>query len=139
MNYAGENRCVGVFLTGKLFLEYDRRNLTAIFNGDNLLLSAQVNCHTDIQPGKRLACEKYLSKNHNGVKAMAERLTGTVKWFSPSKGYGFIGREDGEDVFVHFSSIQMDGYRVLKQGQVVEFSVEEGPKGLQAAEVVPVL
>ena len=69
---------------------------------------------------------------------MSERLTGTVKWFSPSKGYGFIGREDGEDIFVHFSSIQMDGYRVLKQGQVVEFSVEEGPKGLQAAEVVPV-
>lgn len=69
---------------------------------------------------------------------MSERLTGTVKWFSPSKGYGFIGHEDGEDVFVHFSSIQMDGYRVLKQGQVVEFSVEEGPKGLQAAEVVPV-
>ncbi len=69
---------------------------------------------------------------------MSERLTGTVKWFNPSKGYGFIGREDEEDVFVHFSSIQMDGYRVLKQGQVVEFVVEEGPKGLQAAEVLPV-
>ncbi len=116
------------------------RNLTAIFKSDNLQLSTQVICHNDIQSGKRLACEKYLSKKkNNGVKAMAERLTGTVKWFSPSKGYGFIGREDGEDVFVHFSSIQMDGYRVLKQGQVVEFSVEEGPKGLQAAEVVPVL
>jgi len=66
---------------------------------------------------------------------MAERFKGTIKWFSPSKGYGFIGREDGEDVFVHFSAIQMEGYKSLKQGQVVEFSVEEGPKGLQAAEV----
>jgi len=66
---------------------------------------------------------------------MAERFQGTIKWFSPSKGYGFIGREDGEDVFVHFSAIQMEGYKTLKQGQVVEFAIEEGPKGLQAAEV----
>ncbi|HUV16204.1 MAG TPA: cold-shock protein [Pelolinea sp.] len=69
---------------------------------------------------------------------MSERLTGTVKWFNPSKGYGFIGREDSEDVFVHYSSIQMDGYRVLKQGQIVEFEVEEGPKGVQATSVIPV-
>ena len=69
---------------------------------------------------------------------MSERLTGTVKWFNPSKGYGFIGREDSEDVFVHYSSIQMDGYRVLKQGQIVEFEVEEGPKGVQAKSVIPV-
>ena len=70
---------------------------------------------------------------------MAERFSGTVKWFNPSKGYGFIGREDGQDdVFVHFSTIQMEGYRVLREGQVVEFSIEEGPKGLQASEVVPV-
>lgn len=69
---------------------------------------------------------------------MSERLTGTVKWFSPSKGYGFIGREDSDDIFVHFSSIQMDGYRVLKQGQIVEFEVQEGPKGIQAMAVIPV-
>ncbi len=81
-----------------------------------------------------------MSKNavEDGVKEMSERLTGTVKWFSPSKGYGFIGQENGEDVFVHFSSIQMDGYKVLKQGQIVEYSLEEGPKGFQAAEVIPV-
>ncbi len=69
---------------------------------------------------------------------MSERFTGTVKWFNPAKGYGFIGREDGEDVFVHFSAIEMEGYRQLKEGQKVEFSIEKGPKGLQAAQVVPI-
>ena len=68
---------------------------------------------------------------------MAERIIGTVKWFNATKGYGFIGRDSGEDVFVHFSAIKMDGYRRLKEGDQVEFSVEEGPKGLQAADVVP--
>ncbi len=67
---------------------------------------------------------------------MSERYQGIIKWFSAPKGYGFIGREDGEDVFVHFSAIQMDGYKRLREGQNVEFSVEEGPRGLQAAEVV---
>ena len=67
---------------------------------------------------------------------MSERFVGTVKWFNASKGYGFIGRETGDDVFVHFSAIQMDGYRRLEKGQKVEFSIEEGPKGLQAANVV---
>ena len=69
---------------------------------------------------------------------MSERFTGTVKWFNPAKGYGFIGRDGGEDVFVHFSAITMEGYKQLKEGQKVEFSVEDGPKGLQAAEVTPV-
>jgi CspA family cold shock protein len=68
---------------------------------------------------------------------MAERFVGTVKWFNATKGYGFIGREDGEDVFVHFSAITMEGYKRLKEGQKVQFSIEDGPKGLQAAEVVP--
>lgn len=69
---------------------------------------------------------------------MEERIVGTVKWFNARKGYGFIGRDGGEDIFVHFSSITMDGYRRLDEGQSVEFSIEEGPKGVQAAEVVPV-
>ena len=69
---------------------------------------------------------------------MSDRIIGTVKWFNAAKGYGFIGREGGEDVFVHFSAIQSDGYRRLEKDQQVEFSVEEGPKGLQAANVVPV-
>ena len=66
---------------------------------------------------------------------MNERETGTVKWFNASKGYGFIERQGGPDVFVHFSAIAMDGYRSLQEGQRVEFSIEKGPKGLQAANV----
>jgi cold shock protein len=66
---------------------------------------------------------------------MNERETGTVKWFNASKGYGFIERESGPDVFVHFTAIQVDGYRSLQEGQRVEFTVEQGPKGLQAANV----
>jgi len=57
---------------------------------------------------------------------------GTVKWFNASKGYGFIQRQTGEDVFVHFSAITMDGYKSLNEGQAVEFEVKKGPKGLQA-------
>jgi CspA family cold shock protein len=68
---------------------------------------------------------------------MNERITGTVKWFNASKGYGFIGHDGGEDVFVHYSSIQSDNYRRLDKDQMVEFSIEEGSRGLQAANVVP--
>jgi len=64
--------------------------------------------------------------------------TGTVKWFNGEKGYGFISRSDGEDVFVHFSAIEGSGYRNLEEGQTVEFEVTTGPKGLQAASVRPV-
>ncbi len=60
---------------------------------------------------------------------------GTVKWFSNEKGYGFIEREEGDDVFVHFSAINMDGYKTLTEGQRVEFEVVQGDKGLQAANV----
>lgn len=66
---------------------------------------------------------------------MAERLIGTVKWFNSGKGYGFIEREEGDDVFVHFSAIQMDGFKTLEEGQQVEFTIEQGPKGPQAANV----
>ena len=68
---------------------------------------------------------------------MAERVTGTVKWFNATKGYGFLSQEGGEDVFVHHSAIQMEGYRTLQEGQAVEFTVERGPKGLQATNVTP--
>lgn len=63
---------------------------------------------------------------------------GTVKWFNASKGYGFLSQEDGNDVFVHFSAIQGDGYKSLDEGEAVEFEVTQGPKGPQASNVVRV-
>jgi CspA family cold shock protein len=66
---------------------------------------------------------------------MSERITGTVKWFSTEKGYGFIQREQGNDVFVHYSAIQGDGFKTLNEGQRVEFTVEPSPRGPQAANV----
>jgi CspA family cold shock protein len=63
--------------------------------------------------------------------------TGTVKWFKNEKGYGFITGEDGNDVFVHFSAIEMDGFKSLAEGQAVTYEVTEGPKGLQASNVRP--
>ena len=69
---------------------------------------------------------------------MSERIIGTVKWFNSEKGYGFLARENGPDVFVHFTAIMGTGYRTLTEGQKVEFTVEKGPKGLQAANVVAV-
>lgn len=67
---------------------------------------------------------------------MSQRVTGTVKWFNAQKGYGFIAREDGPDVFVHHSGIVGSGYRELQEGERVEFTVTQGPKGLQASDVV---
>lgn len=69
---------------------------------------------------------------------MAERETGTVKWFNDSKGFGFIAREQGEDVFVHFTGIRGEGFRSLEEGQKVEFTIVEGQKGPQAQDVVAV-
>ena len=67
---------------------------------------------------------------------MRERVTGTVKWFSGQKGYGCIEREGGDDVFVHFSAIQGDGFRNLDEGERVEFTIESSPRGPQATNVV---
>jgi CspA family cold shock protein len=69
------------------------------------------------------------------IQVMAERETGTVKWFNDSKGYGFIQRESGADVFVHFRAIRGEGHRTLLEGQKVEFAVTQGQKGLQADDV----
>lgn len=66
---------------------------------------------------------------------MSERQTGTVKWFNAAKGFGFIAREEGDDVFVHFRAINSEGYRALTEGQKVDFTVVQGQKGLQAEDV----
>jgi len=70
-----------------------------------------------------------------GAQFVTDRVTGTVKWFNNSKGYGFISREGGDDVFVHYSAIEGEGFRTLTEGQQVEFEIEQGPKGLQAVRV----
>ena len=69
---------------------------------------------------------------------MSDRMTGTVKWFNDDKGFGFIEREGGEDVFVHFSSIRGDGFKSLRDGQEVEFVLGEGQKGPQALDVTAI-
>ena len=66
---------------------------------------------------------------------MSERVQGTVKWFNDGKGYGFIEREEGDDVFVHYNSLQGDGFKSLQEGQRVEFTLEQGEKGPQAVDV----
>jgi len=86
-------------------------------------------------PG-RLAKAPLTDANSEQGNAVSKEQ-GVVKWFNASKGFGFIQRQSGEDVFVHFSAIQSDGYKSLNEGQKVEFEVKQGPKGLQAENVVP--
>jgi CspA family cold shock protein len=78
-------------------------------------------------------CEFQRNFNTKGTSNKME--TGTVKWFNDAKGYGFISRQNGEDVFVHFSAIQASGFRSLQEGQQVQFDVVKGPKGWQAENV----
>jgi CspA family cold shock protein len=90
-----------------------------------------------IQAGRQAAfrvAKSHLMNNLGVVSVSREQ--GTVKWFNAAKGYGFIQRQSGEDVFVHFSAIQSEGYKSLNEGQAVEFEVKQGPKGLQAENVV---
>ncbi len=68
---------------------------------------------------------------------MSEQVSGTVKWFNDSKGFGFISQDSGQDVFVHYSAINADGHKTLKEGQKVTMNVTEGAKGLQAENVTP--
>ncbi len=69
---------------------------------------------------------------------MSDKVVGTVKWFNADKGYGFITQPDGDDVFCHYSAIEMQGFKTLREAQEVEFEIEESPKGLQAVNVIPI-
>src|SRR5882724_275733 len=84
--------------------------------------------------GREVAPDSFNRKEKQAVN----KEQGTVKWFNASKGFGFIQRQTGEDVFVHFSAIAMEGYKSLNEGQAVEFEVTKGPKGLQAENVTGV-
>ena len=80
-------------------------------------------------------CTASPQKTNLGVEKVTEKETGTVKWFNDAKGFGFIARDEGEDVFVHYSAVEGDGFRSLSENQRVEFGIEKGPKGLQAVNV----
>jgi cold shock protein len=83
----------------------------------------------------KFAERKFFMSMQNVTPQEESTVNGTVKWFNNSKGYGFIGREDGPDVFVHYSAILCEGYRSLAEGDTVEFEIVQGPKGPQAANV----
>jgi CspA family cold shock protein len=91
---------------------------------------------TSVTPSQQRRFSSAQSKKKKLGISMAEQ--GTVKWFNDAKGYGFISRQSGEDVFVHFSAIQAGGFRSLQEGQAVQFDVTKGPKGWQAENVQPV-
>ena len=77
----------------------------------------------------------YFTARREGIKQVADRVKGQVKWFNDRKGYGFIAQDNGEDVFVHYSAVSGDGFKTLIEGQAVEFEIVKGDKGFQAANV----
>jgi len=91
-----------------------------------------------VEPFRESGYARVASKaKKEGLRVMANRETGTVKWFDNAKGYGFIQRPQGDDVFVHYRAIRGEGYRTLQEGQQVQFNVVQGQKGLQAEDVAP--
>ena len=123
-----------VALVSPFVLKRRRFNLRPFFASHPLYRGVLVNQRKT--PGTPQGFRKRVHQIAFSIKgSTAVKEQGTVKWFNASKGYGFIQRQTGEDVFVHFSAIQADGYRSLNEGQAVEFEVVRGPKGLQAANV----
>jgi CspA family cold shock protein len=118
--------CVGLFLCGKA-----ASRAATLFPGS-------VETSFGVPQGHIEASAKQGLSQEEQRKESVVREKGTVKWFNGAKGYGFIQRSTGEDVFVHFSAIQENGYRSLNEGETVEFDVTKGPKGLQAANVARV-
>jgi len=96
-------------------------------------VAVDVELRAFLSPDCRYA--RQIANAHERGVTKVSREQGVVKWFNASKGYGFIQRQSGEDVFVHFSAIQMEGYKTLNEGQMVEFEVKQGPKGYQAENV----
>jgi CspA family cold shock protein len=128
-----ESAFVALVLPFGPFTKAARRKLCGVFwKGRGTSRSWEVwGLYLSAVPGSATKRSKAIPTR--GVVAVKEQ--GTVKWFNASKGYGFIQRQTGEDVFVHFSAIMMDGYKSLNEGQAVEFEVKKGPKGLQAENV----
>jgi cold shock protein len=112
----------------------------ALFDGNDTLLSALVEPGVSSNsPNQARFCQwslRFIQRNSiQEINTSMEQ--GTVKWFNDAKGFGFISRQNGEDVFVHYSAINTSGFKSLQEGQAVQFNVVKGPKGWQAADVQP--
>ena len=109
-------------------------SLSSVIPNLDSLANEQHNAYTFLRTFGVAAC--FWDPQEEG--AHVERLTGTVKWFNNAKGYGFLGRDDGPDVFIHYSSITTEGYKSLQEGDKVEFEIVQGQKGPQAANVTKI-
>jgi CspA family cold shock protein len=119
--------------TGGIFLSSPPPYGTILVAFESAVASSE--SHSTVNAARLLRFDRHPEVLIAGKRIMKE--TGTVKWFNAGKGYGFISRENGEDVFVHFSAIEASGYRSLEEGSKVTFVVGRGPKGLQAQQVSP--
>jgi CspA family cold shock protein len=109
------------------------RLLGRFFNSDGQTHETEATGHSDRTPPLRVLAARAGLRTR--LQQEFQVASGTVKWFNEAKGFGFISQPDGEDVFVHFSAIQGDGFKTLAEGEAIEFDVTRGPKGLQAANV----
>jgi cold shock protein len=121
-------------------VRYDTKILRGLFDGNDTLLSALVEPGVSSNsPNQARFCQWSLRfiKRNSIQEIHTSMEQGTVKWFNDAKGFGFISRQNGEDVFVHYSAINTSGFKSLQEGQAVQFNVVKGPKGWQAADVQP--